>query len=73
MLRTAQAGQQFQLVNAGGGLFGQFANVADGGRLLTADGAGSFIVHYGDGRGLLLSDFSTGAGLLAWRRRQRAE
>jgi autotransporter-associated beta strand protein len=82
---TAEAGQQFQLINAGGGLFGTFANVADGGRLLTADGAGSFIVHYGDGQGLLLSDFSAaavpepgswalmlgGAALLAWRRRQR--
>ncbi|MFG6430133.1 beta strand repeat-containing protein [Roseateles sp. LYH14W] len=83
---TALAGQQFQLINAGGGLFGEFANVADGGRLLTVDGAGSFIVHYGDGQGLVLSDFSAaavpepgswalllaGAGLLAWRRR-RAE
>lgn len=81
---TALAGQQFQLINAGGGLFGEFANVADGGRLLTADGAGSFIVHYGDGQGLVLSDFSAaavpepgtwalmlgGAALLAWRRRQ---
>jgi len=81
---TAQAGQQFQLINAGGGLFGEFANVANGGRLLTTDGTGSFIVHYGDGQGLSLSDFNTaavpepgswalmlgGAALLAWRRRR---
>ncbi|MDR7331790.1 autotransporter-associated beta strand repeat-containing protein [Roseateles asaccharophilus] len=49
---------RFQLLNAGGGLFGQFANVADGGRLMTADGAGSFVVHYGAGEGLFLSDYA---------------
>ncbi|RZJ02951.1 MAG: PEP-CTERM sorting domain-containing protein [Rubrivivax sp.] len=57
------ADQRFQLLNAGGGLFGQFANVADGGRLLTADGAGSFVVHYGAGEGLFLSDYSAAAAV----------
>ena len=80
-LPTASA--QFELVHTGGGLFGQFANVADGQRLLTTDGGGSFIVHYGDGQTLLLSDFQAaavpepaswalllaGAAGLAWRRR----
>ena len=57
-----QTGDSFQLLQAGGGIFGQFANVVDGGRLLTADGAGSFVVHYGDGQqGLLLSDFTAAA------------
>ncbi|MFG6415325.1 autotransporter-associated beta strand repeat-containing protein [Roseateles sp. DC23W] len=55
--------QRFQLLNAGGGLFGQFANVADGGRLLTADGTGSFIVHYGDGEGVYLSDYAAAAAV----------
>lgn len=82
---TAAAGQQFALIQAGGGLFGQFANVADGGRLQVADGSGSFLVQYGDGQRLLLSDFQAaavpepstwalalaGAGLLAWRHRRR--
>lgn len=83
---TALAGQSFELIHAGGGLFGQFANVADGARLLLDDGSGSFVVHYGDGQALVLSDFSAaapvpepsswaqllcGAGLLAWLRRRR--
>ena len=58
---VATAGQQFQLIQAGGDVFGQFANVADGGRLLTADGTGSFLVHYGTGQGLVLSDFQAAA------------
>ena len=83
---TASAGQQFELIHAGGGLFGQFANVADGARLFTADGSGSFLVSYGNGPSLLLSDFQTtavpepgswallltGAAWLAWRRRPAA-
>ena len=58
---VATAGQQFQLIQADGGLFGHFANVADGDRLLTADGSGSFLVHYGKGQGLVISDFQATA------------
>jgi autotransporter-associated beta strand protein len=58
---VATAGQQFQLIQAGGGLFGSFANVADGARLLTADGSGSFLVQYGNGQGLVISDFQAAA------------
>lgn len=58
---AARPDQRFQLLNAGGGVFGQFANVADGGRLLTADGSGSFVVHYGGSEGLYLSDYAVGA------------
>lgn len=57
----ATAGQQFELIQTGGGLFGQFANVADGERLGLADGSGSFVVHYGDGQRLVLSDFQATA------------
>jgi len=57
----AQGGQQFQLVDDGTDVFGSFANVADGDRLLTADGAGSFVVHYGAGQGLRLTDFQATA------------
>ena len=58
---VATAGQQFQLIQADGGLFSNFANVADGDRLLTADGSGSFLVHYGNGQGLVISDFQAAA------------
>lgn len=37
----------FQLLRNSTSLIGDFANVANGQRLLTADGLGSFIVHYG--------------------------
>ena len=57
----AQAGQSFELVDDGTNVFGNFANVADGDRLLTADGAGSFVVHYGAGQGLRLTDFQATA------------
>lgn len=80
---TATAGQQFELIHSGGGLFGQFANVADGARLFTLDGSGSFRVSYGNGQTLVISDFQAaavpepgswalllaGAAGLAWRRR----
>jgi len=81
----AQAGQSFLLLQAGGGIFGQFSNVASGERLLTADGTGSFLVRYGEGQGLLLSDYAvaavpepssyalllSGLGLLSWMARRR--
>ena len=57
----AQASQQFQLLGDGTDVFGSFANVADGARLLTDDGAGSFVVHYGAGQGLRLTDFQATA------------
>ena len=53
----AQGGQQFTLLNAAGGIFGSFANVADGQRLNTAGGQGSFLVRYGNGQGLVISDY----------------
>jgi autotransporter-associated beta strand protein len=52
-----QGGDQFTLLNAAGGIFGSFANVADGQRLDTAGGQGSFLVRYGNGQGLVLSDY----------------
>jgi hypothetical protein len=64
---------------------GEFLNVADGGRLETSDGAGSFLVNYGDGlyaNEVVLSDFeptvpeptglgAMGLGLLGLIRRRR--
>jgi T5SS/PEP-CTERM-associated repeat protein len=49
-------------------LFGGFANVANGERLTTTDGLGSFVVNYGDGstfdpRKVFLSKFLSGAGI----------
>jgi fibronectin-binding autotransporter adhesin len=56
-----QAGDSFELMQVGGSLFGQFANVASGARLLTLDGEGSFVVTYGDGQHLLLSAYEVTA------------
>jgi hypothetical protein len=72
-------------VNSQDTMTGSFEDVADGGRLLTTDGLGSFLVNYGSGpytNEIVLSDFeavpepTTGglavmtlAGLLARRRR----
>ncbi len=47
------------------GIQGEFKNVADGARLTTADGAGSFVVHYEaadqDGENhIVLTDFAPG-------------
>ena len=54
---AVQGSQQFELLNAAGGIFGSFANVADGERLATAGGQGSFRVRYGNGLGLVISDY----------------
>ncbi|TVR51102.1 MAG: hypothetical protein EA425_07910 [Puniceicoccaceae bacterium] len=44
-----EAHHTFTILNAAGGLFGTFANITTGQRLETADGRGSFFVHYGPG------------------------
>jgi hypothetical protein len=49
-------------------IFGAFANVANGQRLTTTDGLGSFVVNYGvgspfDPTKIFLSNFLTGAGI----------
>ena len=54
---AVQGSQQFELLNAAAGIFGSFANVADGERLATAGGQGSFLVRYGNGLGLVISDY----------------
>jgi T5SS/PEP-CTERM-associated repeat protein len=43
------SGQQFTIFNTVGGITGAFSNVANGQRLTTSDGGGSFIVNYGVG------------------------
>ncbi|MFO1225475.1 MAG: autotransporter-associated beta strand repeat-containing protein [Roseateles sp.] len=83
---VADAGHSFVLIDAAGGLSGSLLNVADGERLAVAGGAGSFVVHYGNGTTLSLSDFQAaavpepttwglmglGLAVLGWRaRRQR--
>ncbi|MCC7085538.1 MAG: hypothetical protein IT427_11080 [Pirellulales bacterium] len=56
------SGQVFQILNSGSPLSGAFLNVANGERLMTADGFGSFMVHYGvnsslNPRTVILTDF----------------
>jgi fibronectin-binding autotransporter adhesin len=46
---TPLAIDSFSISSAGGGISGAFANVANGQRLTTIDGLGSFLVHYGAG------------------------
>ena len=43
------ATDKFAVATAGTTISGAFANVANGGRLATTDGAGTFLVHYGAG------------------------
>ena len=43
------ASDTFAVLNAAGGIFGVFTNVATGQRLTTSDGNGSFLVQYGVG------------------------
>jgi len=55
-------GSTFTVLKAAGGIVGVFANVANGQRLTTVDGIGSFLVHYGPGSALpqnqiILTDF----------------
>ena len=53
-----QSGQigssEFAIITAQGGVFGEFDNVADGQRLTTFDGMGSFIVDYRSGSVVLM-------------------
>jgi hypothetical protein len=42
-------GQNFTLADAGPAISGSFGNVASGGRLVSANGIHSFVVHYGPG------------------------
>ncbi len=56
------ASDTFTIIDAEEPIDGQFANVANGQRLDTADGVGSFLVHYGadsafDDKLVVLSDF----------------
>jgi T5SS/PEP-CTERM-associated repeat protein len=60
------AGNTFTVLTAASGLFGAFANVANGQRLATSDGLGSFLVNYGPGSAfnpnhIVLSAFQTAA------------
>jgi T5SS/PEP-CTERM-associated repeat protein len=59
----------FAILQSTGNVTGAFANVANGQRLAMADGAGSFLVHYGsdstfNSRQVILSNFLSAAGLL---------
>jgi T5SS/PEP-CTERM-associated repeat protein len=59
------AADVFTIVGTGGGLTGSFANVANGQRLATSNGVGSFVVNYGAGSVLdplkvMLSGFRSG-------------
>ena len=60
------ASNTFTVLTAASGLFGTFANVANGQRLATSDGRGSFLVNYGPGstfnpNHIVLSAFQTAA------------
>ena len=60
------ASNTFTVLTAASGLFGTFANVANGQRLATSDGLGSFLVNYGPGsifnpNHIVLSAFQTAA------------
>lgn len=61
-----QSMDTFRIVTATGGIDGAFANAANGQRVPTADGLGSFIVNYGAGsaydpNAVVLSDFQPAA------------
>jgi hypothetical protein len=46
---TPTGAQTFTILNTVGGIGGAFSNVANGQRLTTTDGGGSFLVNYGTG------------------------
>ncbi len=56
------ADDSFVILEAASGIFGMFVNVANGQRLTTSDGTGSFLIHYGVGSAfdptqIVLTDF----------------
>ncbi len=62
------AGDAFTVLTTAGGIFGTFANVANGQRLTTTNGLGSFVVNYGagslfDDNQIVLSNFLAAADL----------
>jgi len=62
------AGDAFTVLTTAGGIFGTFANVANGQRLTTTGGLGSFVVNYGagslfDDNQIVLSNFLAAADL----------
>jgi hypothetical protein len=62
---SVTGGDVFTILTSTGGLSGVFSNVESGGRLMTADGLGSFAVHFGAGsafnpNALTLSDYRAG-------------
>jgi hypothetical protein len=59
---SVTSGDTFTLMMSGSAFTGSFTNIASGGRLITSDGVGSFVVNY-NGNTLTLSGFNRGSGL----------
>ena len=60
---VAAQGDAFTVLASTGPLSGMFANVASGGRLLTSDNSGTFLVNY-SGNNIVLSDFTLVGGTI---------